>query len=251
MKADRLLFDASDVLGYASSIIVIFIAAATAMLALKQYKMLNRTYIIPIRKRVFFYAGENFAPHFLHDNPEISLEDSMDSVNDVWFQVDKDNSITTSLRNIGKGTASEFKLIVDYNGGKEFYKLMSLLGYENYYRYQSNFDPDIYRDVGIFSSDEAKDWVLPHTIGSMIRHICETQYDNHRDKKPYELSVRTKYKLASIKIITNDIMDLQEKENVFHYDLMVEIDNSMAPFSTNYLYSSATITFVKSGVIMP
>lgn len=59
--------------------------------------------------------------------------------------------------------------------------------------------------------------------------------------------IRQKHKIASVKITSNDIMDIFGKETSFYYDLMIEIDSSMSPFTNNFLYSEVKITFKKAG----
>ncbi len=85
----------------------------------------------------------------------------------------------------------------------------------------------------------------------MIRHVCDAQFFNSRrvskgSVRYNDCLIRQKYKIASIEITANDIMDILGVKTTFNYDLMVELNNSMSPFTCNCLYSEANITFNKT-----
>ncbi len=236
--------EASDIMTYLNNIILILLAFVSFNAGIKQYRLLNRTFIVPCNKSMYFYSSESFGPSFLYDSSDVKIEE-------FSSLPDKEKPIITELKNIGKGVASEFRVICNYKKGEYFYELMALLGYENYAGFKSNFEPANYYDCGVFNADESKNWELPDTIKNMIRHICVANYTNQTSKDPQKLTlnnclIRKKYKIATIQIFANDILDLTKNANEFVYDLMIEIDCSMAVFTENSLFSTAKITFTNN-----
>ena len=235
--------NASDILVYASTLIVIIATIYAALIAFKQYKVSNRTFIVPYNKTIFFYASDNVASSFLYDRDDVEIKDNLD--------IDKEAPIITSVKNIGKSSASDFSVIYDYNQGSYFYDLMSLLGQNKNEVFQSKFDLEINENVGVFNSEEIKDLVIPDRLKRMVLNICVVQYRNQKSGSTrkeiiYNRPLNRPQCLAKLTIVSNDILNILGKESKLSYDIIIEVDNSMAPFFSNAVYSKVKLTFSQS-----
>jgi len=235
--------NASDILVYASTLIVIIATIYAALIAFKQYKVSNRTFIVPYNKTIFFYASDNVASSFLYDRDDVEIKDYLD--------IDKEAPIITSVKNIGKSSASDFSVIYDYNQGSYFYDLMSLLGQNKNEVFQSKFDLEINENVGVFNSEEIKDLVIPDRLKRMVLNICVVQYRNQKSGSSrkeiiYNRPLNRPQCLAKLTIVSNDILNILGKESKLSYDIIIEVDNSMAPFFSNAVYSKVKLTFSQS-----
>lgn len=231
--------NASAVLGYVGSLAGISVAAVSIIFALKQFKTLNQTYIIPLNTKYYYYADGTFQPNFISEKGDIQREHILE------YEI-LNLPINLNIKNIGRGTASTFKLVISYNAGKDFWSLMSLLGYPDYGP-KGDFESEIADGCGIFDSNEIKTLKLPSYLVSMLRYVCDAQYLNQGNKSvKNNCLIRKKYKLANIEIISEDILDLTDGHNKFSYDLFIELNNTIAIFQDTPVYSEIIVTFKKS-----
>ena len=231
--------EASDVLSYIGVLTGVVATLITLYFTVKQFKLLNKTCIMPINTKYFFYCKNETC--FLSDNGNIEKKDFPLFVpfGPYYRRMD------IELRNIGKGTANDFSITFLYNKGQDFYNLMSQLGYDKEHcGLKSDFEDETFKNCGIFLSGDSRYIQTSFILDGIITNICHAQYlnskseDKNQNMKNNTL-VNKEYKICSIKISSSDILDITKIEDCYIYDVYIKVLNTISLISDNGVYSEA------------
>lgn len=231
--------EAPDILSYMGVLIGVLATLITLYFTVKQFKLLNKTYIIPINTKYFFYCKNDNC--FLSDSGNIEKEEFCLFVPLGPYH----RKMDIELRNIGKGTANDFSIEFLYNKGQDYHNLMSQLGYDKEHcGLNSNFEDDTFKNCGIFLSGDSRYIRTSFILDGMITDICRAQYLNSesKDKDQHMKNntlVNTEHKICSIKISSSDILDITKIEDCYIYDVYIKVFNTISLVSDNGVYSEA------------
>lgn len=240
--------EAGDLLSYAGVLASVGATVAALYISLKQFKLLNRTFIIPINTKYYFYCKENNGVGFLATENDIAKDNQWAYVIGGPYY----SKLRIELKNIGKGTANNFSVRIKYNNGKWFYDLMLQLGYsKGQCGLQSNFDENIYNNCGIVNSGDYRTIKIPIELNGILENICRAQYLNYKSKNNQQsmknnVLVDKEHKVCSIEISSTDIMDITKIEDYEVYDVYIQVVNTISLVSKNNLYSEVYLIMKQS-----
>ncbi len=218
------IIEAKDVLAYVSTLTVVGVTLLTLYFSLKQFKLLNKTYIIPLNKKCYFYHKND--ANFLYDSPDIENDDFYNYAPLGLYHKKMD----IEFKNIGKGTANNFSISILYNKGESFYNLINqLCSPPKNYELKSDLQDDLFENCGVISSDDTKLLPFPVGLDKILQNICHKAYLNAKSPEKTQsmknnILVNKEHKICSIKICSTDILDAVKTSNDEIYDVYFQLN---------------------------
>lgn len=205
---------ASDVLGYIGSIIGGVCSLIAVIVAIQQFSVEKTPIIVPQNKVTYFYLDA--APPYRF----------RDSVN-IGDRPDMDMPIKPSgfiLENISSCAAVAFDIEINYQKGTWYRQICDLIGGEPTQMVRCGFENNVYPEQGVFNANSTRLLAMPVEVESIISGICyrlrEADGAFGELGKRWNYFLRKKYKIAEIKIHSQDVLGKQQTNT---YDMKIEI----------------------------
>lgn len=236
--------EASDILTYFGTIFTVVAAAIGIWISIKQFSLLNRTLIIPLNQKYYYYHSESQS--FLSNRCDIPRSQHSDYVMGGFPHVDT----KIELKNIGKGNAVNFAIEYDFTEGKNLIKQLCVDFTDSDEEFEAIKKST---NCGIFLSGESRYLELSNTFYKIIRDVCQWQHFNYSSKKnefalKNNILVNTEKKICSINIKSSDFLDITQDTNNGTYGVYLSVSPSISLSSTysKYdIYSEVSLTMKK------
>lgn len=234
---------AGDILEYFGTVLTIVATFIGIIIAISQFKLMNKTLIIPLNQRYFFYYGTDY--NFLSPKKDIPKVQHKDYLTNKMPQCDT----KIELKNIGKGNAVDFNVKLDYSPSEIILQKLS-----NNTDFSDRFDKvDYYENCGICLSDTSRYLELTNTFYGIIKTICLLQYRNYSDHDVTKtiknnILLNTQNKICTISITSSDFLDTIQEKNECIYGVYLSVSSSIslsAELSKNGIFSEVWLTMKK------
>lgn len=236
--------EARDILTYFVTIFTIVAAAIGIVISVKQFKLENKSLIVPLNQKYYYYHSESWS--FLSNRYDIPRSQHSDYVMGGFSQVDT----KIELKNIGKGNAVNFAIEYDFTEGKNLIKQLCV----DFPDIDEEFETiEKHTNCGIFLSEKSRYLELSNTFYGIIKAICWWQHFNYSSKKnelalKNNILVNTEKKICSINIKSSDFLDITQDTNNGTYGVYLSVSPAISLSSTysKYdIYSEVLLTMKK------